>query len=98
MESGVRDDTADDRERAQARLRLAGEVLKRLKDKAARDALPVSPDGTAHLVPLLPDDTVAALFRLVEQQGGAAWVLVEEGGEVRYLLVSVLSILPGQEP
>lgn len=85
--------------REQRRLRLAGEVMKLVRSRGFRDALPpLREDGTAPFIVALPDDTMRDIARRAEVLGGRAHMIVvdelsgQEGTRLR-----VLRIGPGDK-
>lgn len=86
-------------ERERRRLRLAGDVMKLVRNRSLRDALPpLRQDGTAPFVVGLPDDTLGDIARKVDLLGGRAhMVVVEQLPQGESSRLRVLLIEPGDK-
>jgi hypothetical protein len=94
---GQRGKRAEDRapemdERESQRLRLTREVMKLVRHRSLRDALPaLRSDGTAPFVVALPDDSLGDLYQRAATVGGRVHVIIVDelaGGRARLRICS----------
>lgn len=84
--------------REEYRLRLTSEVMKLVRNRGLRDALPpLREDGTAPFIVVLPDDTMRDIARRAAVLGGRAHLIVVDELSGEGTRLRVLRIDPGDK-